>query len=152
MNRAGTSQNNAYNSSEKTLLKIQYFENNFCMFYLILYFFENLQTLTKALCEFQGAIVVVSHDRLFLEKLEPTHVLSVRSGKATLEARGLRETDWEDDLDWRSNGSDNEDKCNGGKYATPAPSAKKTTVNFLIIYFINYKIVILGIFNIFNIR
>ena len=58
--------------------------------------------LTKALREFEGALVVISHDREFLEKLEPTHVISVRGGRAVMEERGLRESDWNDPLDSRS--------------------------------------------------
>ena len=46
--------------------------------------------------------MVISHDREFLEKLEPTHVLTVRGGRATLEERGLREADFNDPLDSRA--------------------------------------------------
>ena len=54
--------------------------------------------LTTALREFEGSTLVISHDRLFLEELEPTHVLTVRGGTVLLEERGLRESDWADDL------------------------------------------------------
>jgi hypothetical protein len=35
---------------------------------------------------------------VFLEELEPTHVITVRGGKVNMEERGLRESDWDDDL------------------------------------------------------
>lgn len=57
-----------------------------------------LRVLTKALREFEGSCVVISHDRLFLEELDPTHVLTVRNGGVVMEERGLRESDWADDL------------------------------------------------------
>jgi len=43
----------------------------------------------------------VSHDREFLEALEPTHVLVVRGGAAVLQERGLREEDWADEFTYR---------------------------------------------------
>lgn len=60
-----------------------------------------MTTLTTALRKFEGATLVISHDREFLEKLEPTHVLTVRNGRASLEERGLRESDFNDPLDSR---------------------------------------------------
>ena len=62
---------------------------------------QTLTTLTTALRGFEGATLVISHDREFLEKLEPTHVLTVRGGRASLEERGLREDDFNDPLDSR---------------------------------------------------
>lgn len=63
---------------------------------------QTLTVLTTALRKFEGATLVISHDREFLEKLEPTHVLTVRGGRATLEERGLREADFNDPLDSRA--------------------------------------------------
>ena len=37
--------------------------------------------LTKALRDFTGTTMVISHDRQFLEQLQPTHVITVRGGK-----------------------------------------------------------------------
>ena len=37
-----------------------------------------LKVLTAALRKFEGSVVVISHDRAFLEELEPTHVVTVR--------------------------------------------------------------------------
>ena len=54
-----------------------------------------IAVLTAALRKFDGASMVISHDREFLEKLEPTHVITVRGGRAVMEERGLRETDWD---------------------------------------------------------
>lgn len=69
-----------------------------------------LKVLTAALRKFEGAIVVISHDKEFLTQLEPTHVVLVRGGTVRVEERGLRESDWEDTLDWRKACSSSEDK------------------------------------------
>jgi ATPase subunit of ABC transporter with duplicated ATPase domains len=62
-----------------------------------------VNTLVEALATWQGgAILCISHDRPFLEKLNPTHVLTVRGGRAILEERGLREEDWLDALNSRA--------------------------------------------------
>jgi ATPase subunit of ABC transporter with duplicated ATPase domains len=45
------------------------------------------QVLTAALRKFEGSVVVISHDRRFLEELEPTHVVTVRGGKVTARAK-----------------------------------------------------------------
>ena len=42
----------------------------------------------------KGAIVVVSHDRNFCDKITFTHVATVKDGKFTLEERAVRESDW----------------------------------------------------------
>lgn len=42
-----------------------------------------------------GAVVVISHDREFCEKVGFTHVGTVSNGKLVLEQRGLCESDWE---------------------------------------------------------
>jgi len=41
-----------------------------------------------------GAIVVVSHDRNFCDRIEFTHVATVRDRKFVLEQRGSRDSDW----------------------------------------------------------
>jgi ATP-binding cassette subfamily F protein 3 len=51
---------------------------------------ETLSILQKALRSFEGSVVVISHDRQFLEELEPTHVILVRNGRALIEERSLR--------------------------------------------------------------
>jgi hypothetical protein len=51
--------------------------------------------------KFEGSVVVISHDRRFLEELEPTHVVTVRGGKVDCQERGLREEDWNDPIDSR---------------------------------------------------
>ena len=60
-----------------------------------------LRRLTGALKNFSGAFLVISHDRAFLEALEPTHVLTVRDGRAILEQRDLMEADWQDEFGYR---------------------------------------------------
>lgn len=54
-----------------------------------------IKVLTKALRTFAGACLVISHDREFLEALEPTHVVTVRDGLVDMQERGLQESDWE---------------------------------------------------------
>ena len=44
---------------------------------------------------------MVSHDREFLEALDPTHVLVVRDGAAVLQERGLLDKDWDDEFTYR---------------------------------------------------
>ena len=48
-----------------------------------------LKVLTEALRKFQGSTVVISHDRAFLEELEPTHVITVRNGRVDMQERGI---------------------------------------------------------------
>ena len=60
-------------------------------------------TLVDALSNWEGgAVMAISHDRSFLERLQPTHILTVRGGTAVLEERALRESDWQDDLNSRA--------------------------------------------------
>jgi ATP-binding cassette subfamily F protein 3 len=62
---------------------------------------STLKVLTGALKEYEGSVLVISHDQMFLEELEPTHVITVRGGKVTMEERGLRPEDWNDPLDYK---------------------------------------------------
>ena len=62
-----------------------------------------LESLTGALKEFEGSCLVISHDRAFLQAYEPTHVMTVRGGKVTLEERSLIDSDWNDELNSREN-------------------------------------------------
>lgn len=67
---------------------------------------ETVEVLVDALKKFQGgSILVISHDKKFLETFEPSHVLTVKGGSATLEERSLTESDWCDDLNARANES-----------------------------------------------
>jgi hypothetical protein len=54
-------------------------DNNTDMHMLYVVFFSLIvifQVLTSALRAFEGSILVISHDRTFLEELEPTHVIT----------------------------------------------------------------------------
>ena len=55
---------------------------------------ETVASLTEALKEFKGAVVVVSHDRAFCESLGVTHVITVDDGKCTMQERALKDSDW----------------------------------------------------------
>ena len=62
---------------------------------------QTLKVLTGALKKYEGSVLVISHDQTFLEELEPTHIITVRAGKVTMEERGLRPEDWNDPLDYK---------------------------------------------------
>ena len=64
-----------------------------------------IKVISEALKSFEGTVIVISHDKGFLTDFEPTHVLSVRSGKALLEERGLVESDWRDELNAKTENS-----------------------------------------------
>mmetsp|Transcript_9872 Transcript_9872/g.28685 ORF Transcript_9872/g.28685 Transcript_9872/m.28685 type:complete len:233 (-) Transcript_9872:374-1072(-) len=55
---------------------------------------ESIAALLDALEDYEGAIVVISHDRPFCEAVRCTHVAYVSSGKITLEERSLRDSDF----------------------------------------------------------
>lgn len=84
-----------------------------------------LNVLSEALRTYEGAIVVISHDRQFLEELDATHVLTVRGGRASLEERSLQEKDWDDPLDSRSDEMLLKDKFATNTITAPAESVKK---------------------------
>mmetsp|Transcript_16434 Transcript_16434/g.53508 ORF Transcript_16434/g.53508 Transcript_16434/m.53508 type:complete len:632 (-) Transcript_16434:324-2219(-) len=52
------------------------------------------EALLGALKNYDGTLVVISHDKTFLSRLDPTHVLTVAEGTAYLEDRGLQDHDW----------------------------------------------------------
>ena len=64
---------------------------------------QTIKALSEGIQEFTGSTIVISHDRSFLEEFNPTHILTVRDGKVTLEERGLRDDDWKDALNSREN-------------------------------------------------
>ena len=43
----------------------------------------------------RGALVVVSHDKKFCQRIPFTHVATVRDGKLVLEERSVRDSDWD---------------------------------------------------------
>jgi ATP-binding cassette subfamily F protein uup len=45
--------------------------------------------------EERGAIVVISHDKAFCEKVGFTHVATVKEGRLVMETRNTRESDWD---------------------------------------------------------
>ena len=67
--------------SYRTFFKFKYFMNS--LFFIFYFYFSFSQVLTAALRKFEGSVVVISHDRRFLEELEPTHVVTVRGGKVS---------------------------------------------------------------------
>ena len=58
---------------------------------------ECVEALSEALSDWgedDGAVVVISHDRSFCEKVGFTHVATVEDGRLKLEQRSMREDDW----------------------------------------------------------
>jgi ABC-type multidrug transport system ATPase subunit len=58
---------------------------------------ECIEALSEAISRWDyksGALIVVSHDRNFCEKLQFTHVATVQNGKFTIEERSARDSDW----------------------------------------------------------
>ena len=54
-----------------------------------------IHMLADCMKAFPGAVVLVSHDRPFVERLQPTHVAHCKGGKLQLFARELVEADWD---------------------------------------------------------
>ena len=57
----------------------------------------SVEALSDALCEWgveDAGVVVISHDRVFCEKVGFTHVATVADGKFKLEQRSMRNDDW----------------------------------------------------------
>ena len=70
-----------------------------------------IQALANGLADFEkgsknkaAAVILVSHDRDFVERLHCTHVCMVEEGRVKLEERLLRESDWEVEADGRVEG------------------------------------------------
>ena len=63
---------------------------------------DTVAALANGLNAFEGSVIVVSHDRAFVDELKPTHVLTVADGHAALEKRDLTDADWDvDSIDER---------------------------------------------------
>jgi len=82
---------------------------------------ETIHSLSESIRSFSGAVVVVSHDRAFCEAIEPTAVITVADGKATMESRRMTEADWIiDDLSAQASvsGSIDEEEAGGAALAS----------------------------------
>lgn len=58
---------------------------------------ECSEALSEAISEWgddRGALVVVSHDRSFCQRIAFTHIATVQDGKLVLEERSVRDSDW----------------------------------------------------------
>jgi ABC-type multidrug transport system ATPase subunit len=55
---------------------------------------HQISALLDALDAYEGAVVVISHDRPFCEAVRCTHVAYVSSGRITLDERSLRDSDF----------------------------------------------------------
>lgn len=77
------------------------------------------EVLTTALAEFPGTIVVISHNKPFVERLRPTHIGLIRNRRLVVEERALRPTDWAFDVEG--------DKAGAGAGAAAASKASSTS-------------------------
>jgi len=56
-----------------------------------------IDALTEALRDYEGTVAVVTHNRAFCDRFNPTHVAFVRGdGQVSFEERPVRESDWEE--------------------------------------------------------
>lgn len=55
-----------------------------------------IEVLSKALCEYDGAIIAISHNGKFLDSLKPTHVFKVTDGKVDIETCAVHDEDDDD--------------------------------------------------------
>ena len=86
-------------------------------------------SLTEGIKKFTGTTIVISHDKPFLEEFDPTHVLTVRDGKVTLEERGLRDEDWNDLLNSRESSNKFNDTPKEAKAESKVPSPTPSPSN-----------------------
>ena len=56
---------------------------------------DTVAALANGLNAFEGSVIVVSHDRAFVDELKPTHVATVADGAVSLEKRDLTDADWD---------------------------------------------------------
>jgi ABC transporter C-terminal domain len=87
-----------------------------------------VEALSEALSEWgdeKGAIVVVSHDRNFCDKIVFTHVATVKDGTFQLEERGARNSDWVIEGLSSSSSSDDEASVDASNKKPKAPSSKE---------------------------
>lgn len=69
-----------------------------------------------------GAIVVVSHDRQFCDKIDFTHVATVQEGSFRIEERSTRASDWVvEDLGAAANTADDNDGTQNLESPSPPP-------------------------------
>lgn len=53
-----------------------------------------METLSEALAEYRGTLVVISHNKAFVERLKVTHVGLIKNRRLVVEERMLRPSDW----------------------------------------------------------
>ena len=65
---------------------------------MLVFVLNSVEALSESLSEWgedDGAIVVISHDKAFCEKVGFTHVATVHEGGLRFEQRGTRDSDWD---------------------------------------------------------
>ena len=99
---------------------------------------ECVEALSSALSEWgneQGALVVVSHDRNFCDKIDFSHVATVANGTMILEQRGAQANDWVVEemapTSWQpeSDGKQGGTTINGNKQTDIDPKLRKQAFN-----------------------
>ena len=98
---------------------------------LFIFYFYSVEALSEALSgwgEDTGAIVVISHDKAFCEKVGFTHVATVTDGGLKMEQRDTRESDWDSSSSSTQPtmaGSTTEDTNNNGNTPASAEEDRK---------------------------
>ena len=91
-----------------------------------------VEALSDALGEWggdKGAFVVISHDQAFCEKIDFTHVATVREGKCFLEERAVHENDWHIDSMSSDQGSSQDDDGKNGEEAGSISASSSAAAN-----------------------
>jgi ABC-type multidrug transport system ATPase subunit len=85
------------------------------------------ETLSEALAEFRGTLVVISHNKGFVEKLKVTHVGLIRDRRLIIEERMLRPSDWAFDTHTGGSGGPSKAvvKSSGSKGSSKASDGKQ---------------------------
>lgn len=87
---------------------------------------ECSEALSEAISEWgedSGALVVVSHDRSFCQRIAFTHVATVDNGRLVLEERSVRDSDW-NSIDLSTQNSDATAEANDATQDSAASSSQ----------------------------
>ena len=108
-------------------------------YFFILSSLHSVEALSEALSDWgeeDGAIVVISHDKNFCEKVGFTHVVTVQDGKLTMEQRQANGKDWDASVatlqptvEGSDDGKDSSDNSGATAALTLDPKLRKKAYN-----------------------